>query len=61
MEREERSVPDETGEDKGESAGAKGDPQRDAESGVPREPAPEEERDIDPEDDPELGKETRGG
>jgi len=42
-------------------AGAKGDPKRDDESGLPREDPPADEREIDNPDDPEMGQETRGG
>ena len=42
-------------------SGERGDPQRDPESGVPREPVKPEPGDIKPTDDPEMGKETRGG
>jgi hypothetical protein len=41
--------------------GERGDPQRDPESGVPREEAQSEPGDIEPDDDPSMGKETRGG
>ena len=41
--------------------GERGNPQRDPESGVPREPVESEPGDIEPTDDPEMGKETRGG
>lgn len=41
--------------------GERGDPKRDPESGVPREEAKPEPGDIKPTDDPEMGKETRGG
>lgn len=42
-------------------SGAKGDPKRDDESGLPREDPPGDEREIDDTEDPELGTETRGG
>ena len=42
------------------ATGERGDPKRDPESGVPREQAGPEPGDMDPEDDPTLGKETRG-
>lgn len=41
--------------------GERGDPQRDSESGVPREPVEEEPGDLSPEDQPGMGKETHGG
>jgi hypothetical protein len=41
--------------------GERGNPQRDPESGVPRESVESEPGDIKPTDDPEMGKETRGG
>ena len=41
--------------------GERANPQRDPESGVPRETPEPEPGDIDPNDDPEMGKETRGG
>lgn len=41
--------------------GERGNPQRDPESGVPREEVEPEPGDIDPKDDPSMGKETRGG
>lgn len=41
--------------------GERGDPQREPESGVPREPVEEEPGDIKATDDPEMGRETRGG
>ena len=43
------------------ATGERGDPKRDPESGVPREEAKPEPGDIKPTDDPEMGKETRGG
>jgi hypothetical protein len=41
--------------------GERANPQRDPESGVPRDPIESEPGDMDPKDDPTLGKETRGG
>ena len=41
--------------------GERSDPKKDPESGVPREPVKPEPGDIAPKDDPEMGKETRGG
>ncbi len=40
--------------------GERGDPKRDAESGVPREPAQSEPGDLEPADQPGQGKETHG-
>ncbi len=41
--------------------GERGDPQRDPESGVPREPAKKEPGDLEPADQPGIGKDTHGG
>lgn len=41
--------------------GERGDPKRDPESGVPREPAKSEPGDMAPADQPGQGKETHGG
>ena len=41
--------------------GERGDPQRDPESGVPRDPVKPEPGDIDPADEPGMGKDTHGG